>query len=70
MPLAKRILLTRVLKPDFPNCDVFLPEFQGDERWKQASHEELEEWIGGDVPRGEQEEKGVKYVFQMWTWVG
>jgi len=69
--IADRVLLTRILEPAFPDCDVFLPEIRnvdgGNAGWMQASHEELEEWVGGEVPRGNQEEKGVQYEFQMWT---
>jgi len=34
--------------------------------WKQTSHAELVNWVGFDVPEGEQEEQGVRYEFQMW----
>lgn len=43
-----------------------MPEFITDE-WKQASHQELQEWVGVEVPSGVQEENGVNYEFQMWT---
>ena len=68
-----RILLTRILSPAFDDCDVFFPEFReargsdGKSLWSQASHEELEAWVGGAVPKGTQQEKGVEYEFQMWT---
>jgi len=64
-----RILLTRIVEPAFDECDVFLPEFREDasQAWREAPHEELTEWAGFDVPEGIQEEKGVKYVFQMWV---
>ena len=68
-----RILLTRVLSPSFEDCDVFMPEFRdlksekGSLLWERAEHNELEEWVGGEVPSGVQEENGVKYEFQMWT---
>ena len=69
-----RILLTRILSPSFEDCDVFMPNFQGSDftneesiPWKKASHGELQEWVGFEVPEGVQEEKGVKYEFQMWT---
>ncbi|KAG8814570.1 dihydrofolate reductase [Serendipita sp. 399] len=35
--------------------------------WRRASHQELSDWAGFQVPEGVQEEKGVKYVFQMWV---
>ena len=67
-----RILLTRILSPDFEACDVFMPDFlagsEGDSQpWRQASHEELQEWVGSDVAAGTQEENGVQYEFQMWV---
>ena len=67
-----RVLLTRVLSPAFEECDVFMPDFVADgERagkpWRQASHEELQEWAGFEVAAGTQEENGVQYEFQMWV---
>ncbi|RPD62899.1 dihydrofolate reductase [Lentinus tigrinus ALCF2SS1-7] len=67
-----RVLLTRVLSPAFEECDVFMPDFIADgERegkpWRQASHEELQEWAGFEVAAGTQEENGVQYEFQMWV---
>ncbi|KAH6917405.1 dihydrofolate reductase [Coprinopsis sp. MPI-PUGE-AT-0042] len=65
-PYVDRILITRILEPEF-ECDVFMPEFNQDEKsWTQSSHAELQAWVGIDVPEGVQEEKGVKYEFQMW----
>jgi dihydrofolate reductase len=75
-PYVDRILLTRVVAPEFEDCDVFMPEFRGPEfqgsleragKWVQASHAELREWVEVDVVEGVQEENGVKYEFQMWT---
>ncbi|KAF5313180.1 hypothetical protein D9619_003285 [Psilocybe cf. subviscida] len=72
-PCVDRILLTRILSPAFDNCDVFMPDFLDPgtpgERggWTQASHAELEEWVGFTVPQGTQEEDGVQYEFQMWV---
>ncbi len=69
-----RILLTRIVSPAFEDCDVFMPDFQNKdfadgagESWKRSSHNDLQEWVGFGVPEGIQEEKGVKYEFQMWT---
>ncbi|EIW64632.1 dihydrofolate reductase [Trametes versicolor FP-101664 SS1] len=69
-----RILLTRVLSPAFEDCDVFFPDFLaenstevGQSGWRRASHKELKEWAGFDVPEGVQEENGVQYEFQMWV---
>ena len=67
--VVDRILLTRILSPDF-ECDVFMPDFLGEgkekEKWNRVTHEELEGWLGFGVPKGEQEENGVRYEFQMW----
>lgn len=60
-----RILLTRVLKQI--DCDTFLADFTSDSAWRQASHDELCEWVGWDVPEGEVEEKGIKYRYEMWV---
>lgn len=61
-----RILLTRVLEPAFEDCDVFMPAFEKEGHWHRASHAELIQWVGHDVPEGELTENGVKYEFQMW----
>ncbi|KAH8835293.1 dihydrofolate reductase [Flagelloscypha sp. PMI_526] len=66
-----RILLTRILSPDFEECDVFLPDELREtglkNAWTKAAHDQFVEWAGVEVPEGVQEEKGVKYEFQMWT---
>ncbi|KAI0603044.1 dihydrofolate reductase-like domain-containing protein [Biscogniauxia sp. FL1348] len=60
---ATRILLTRVMT-DF-QCDTYFPlELSG--RWVKKSKEELDRWVGEDVPGGLQVENGVEYEFQMW----
>jgi dihydrofolate reductase len=64
---VNRILLTRVLSPAFEDCDTFLADFEKTGEWERASHEELQAWVGFDVPKGLQEEKGVQYEFQMWS---
>ncbi|GAA5840137.1 hypothetical protein JCM3766R1_004107 [Sporobolomyces carnicolor] len=59
-----RILLTRVLT-DFTDCDTFLHPFDRPQpassgsvvEWKRASDEELDEWVGWQVPRGVQSER-------------
>ncbi|KAL1740018.1 dihydrofolate reductase-like domain-containing protein [Schizophyllum fasciatum] len=66
-PFVDRILITRVLDPAFNECDAYFPDIAVCEEWRQAPHDELEGWLGFDVPRGVQEEKGVKYEFQMWV---
>ncbi|KAH9944346.1 dihydrofolate reductase [Epithele typhae] len=67
-----RVLLTRILAPAFEGCDVFMPDFVttsecAEQPWHQASHEELQEWVGFEVAAGVQEENGVQYEFQMWV---
>lgn len=71
---AKRVLLTRV-KDDF-ECDVFFPlrlgEGEGGDGgegkggWARRSKQELDDWVGEQVPEGEQEEGGTRYEFEMW----
>jgi len=67
-----RILITRILSPDFEQCDVFMPNFLGKDtekeggKWTRASHDGLKEWLDSDVPEEVQEENGVKYEYQMW----
>ncbi|KIY64829.1 hypothetical protein CYLTODRAFT_357910, partial [Cylindrobasidium torrendii FP15055 ss-10] len=68
--LVDRILLTRVLSPDL-DCDTFMADFTtSNPVWKRATHRSLSEWVGFDVPEGVQEEKGIKYEFQMWVRAG
>ena len=65
-PLVDRILLTRV-STDF-DCDTFLFDFSSQKDvWRLASHAELVEWVGWDVPQGEIEEKGTRYRYEMWV---
>ncbi|GAA6007770.1 hypothetical protein JCM10207_004868 [Rhodosporidiobolus poonsookiae] len=79
--LADRILLTRVLT-EYPDCDTFLHDFssdvdsEGKKVWRQASHQELRNWAGWEVPEGKQverdrmvkeEERMVEYEYQMWV---
>ena len=71
--LLDRILLTRIISPAFEQCDVFMPDFLGDQSqkegsaWLKASHAELQAWTEFEVPEGVQEENGVQYEFQMWV---
>ncbi|GAA5997742.1 dihydrofolate reductase [Rhodotorula paludigena] len=79
--IVDRVLLTRLFT-EYPDCDTFLHDFAGDagvggkRAWRQASHGELRDWAGWDVPEGRQveqdkmvkgEEKLVEYEFQMWV---
>ncbi|KAF8905562.1 dihydrofolate reductase-like domain-containing protein [Gymnopilus junonius] len=69
-PGVDRVLLTRILYPDFNECDVFMPDFLKEDtttEWRRSNHAALQEWVGFEVPEGEQEENGVKYEFQMWV---
>ena len=69
IPLAERILLTRIVEPAFEECDVFMPDFIGGEgggEWARAPHDALCDWVGFEVPSGVREERGVKYEFEMW----
>lgn len=70
--VSKRILLTRVLSPEF-ECDTFFPlelkeegEASGSEEWVRKSKEELDQFVGEEVPEGLQVENGTEYEFQMW----
>ena len=69
LPLAERVLLTRITEPSFEDCDVFMPDFVGDVgggEWSRAPHEALCAWVGFEVPSGVEEERGVKYEYEMW----
>lgn len=66
--LCRRVLLTRILSD--VECDTFLHPFPFQEPlggpWRRESHDALCEWIGFAVPE-ENEEKGLKYRYEMWT---
>ena len=68
-PGLDRILLTRVLSPEFKECDTFFQDIckEKSEEWTRSTHAALQDWVGFEVAEGEQEEKGVKYEFQMWV---
>ena len=70
LPRAERVLLTRIIEPSFEGCDVFMPDFIGGGggagEWTRAPHEALSAWVEFEVARGVQEERGVKYEFEMW----
>lgn len=63
---TKRILVTKILS-DF-DCDTFFPiSLPGDGgQWTKKGKEELDAWVGEHVAPGEQEENGIKYVFEMY----
>jgi dihydrofolate reductase len=67
LPLAERVLLTRIVEPSFEGCDVFMPGFiGGGGKWSRAPHDALCAWVEFEVPEGVQEERGVKYEYEMW----
>jgi dihydrofolate reductase len=73
LPHAERVLLTRIIEPSFEECDVFMPDFiggAGGGEWSRAPHEALCAWVGFEVPRGVEEERGVKYEYEMWIRTG
>ncbi|KAJ4292309.1 hypothetical protein N0V88_005941 [Collariella sp. IMI 366227] len=51
---ARRVLLTRV-RSEF-ECDTFFPlrleEGKEGTRWRRAGQEEMDKWVGEEVPRG------------------
>ncbi|KKA28125.1 hypothetical protein TD95_000990 [Thielaviopsis punctulata] len=66
---ARRVLLTAVAG-EF-ECDTVFPlglvgDGTVDGGWMRRSAGELDAWVGEEVVKGEQEENGVKYEFQMW----
>ncbi|KFY41150.1 hypothetical protein V494_03158 [Pseudogymnoascus sp. VKM F-4513 (FW-928)] len=63
---TRRILLTKILS-DF-DCDTFFPiSLPGDDgQWTKQGKEELDAWVGEIVAPGEQEENGIKYVYEMY----
>lgn len=65
-PLVDRVLLTRVTSPEF-ECDTHLHPFTEEDKWEQASHDQLSEYVGFDVPSGIQTEKDVTYRYEMWV---
>jgi len=67
LPLAERVLLTRIIEPSFEGCDVFMPDFiGGGGGWSRTPHDALCAWVEFEVPEGVQEERGVKYEYEMW----
>ncbi|KAK4157985.1 dihydrofolate reductase-like domain-containing protein [Chaetomidium leptoderma] len=68
---ARRVLLTRV-RSGF-ECDTFFPlklvegaEDGAEEGWRRMGQEEMDAWVGEEVPRGVQVENGTEYEFEMW----
>ena len=68
--ISKRILLTRVMSPEF-ECDTFFDlqlkeDANEGAKWARKSKQELDEFVGEEVPEGVQVENGTEYEFQMW----
>jgi dihydrofolate reductase len=65
---ARRILMTKVLT-DF-ECDTDFPlslhQDPAPSDWVLKSKEELDRWVGEEVPAGTQVENSTSYEFQMW----
>jgi len=57
------ILLTRVYR--YFECDTFFPEID-EQIFSLASHEELEEVVGEQVPKGRQIENGLEFEFLLY----
>jgi len=73
LPETRRIVLTRVRKEEGEfECDAFFPvrldaqENGGSREWRRVSQEEMDAWVGEEVPRGVQREAGAEYEFEMW----
>ncbi|CAG8600176.1 9937_t:CDS:2, partial [Funneliformis caledonium] len=62
-PNCVYILLTRIYK-DF-ECDTFFPEID-EQVFSLATHEELEEVVGEQVPKGRQVDNGLEYEFLLY----
>ncbi|CAG8709480.1 32982_t:CDS:2, partial [Racocetra persica] len=63
LPLCEYILLTKVYK-NF-NCDAFFPKID-ENLYELASHDELVNFTGDDVPKGRQVEGDTEYEFLMY----
>ena len=61
---CERILFTEVHGE--AETDVYFPVEFRTRGWKRASHEELQDFVGGDVVKGNIEEGDLAYEFQMW----
>ncbi|CAI2186360.1 16231_t:CDS:2, partial [Funneliformis geosporum] len=62
-PNCVYILLTRVYK--FFECDTFFPEIN-EKMFSLTTHEELEEVVGEQVPKGRQVDNGMEYEFLLY----
>ncbi|CAG8648876.1 2932_t:CDS:2 [Dentiscutata heterogama] len=62
-PLCEYILITKVYK-NF-NCDAFFPKID-ENLYELASHDELVNFTGDDVPKGRQLDGDIEYEFLMY----
>jgi dihydrofolate reductase len=64
-----RILLTRIISPEYKECDTFFPDIlkENSEEWTRSTHAAFQDWVGFEVPEGKQEENGIIYEFEMWV---
>ncbi|RIB12986.1 dihydrofolate reductase-like domain-containing protein [Gigaspora rosea] len=62
-PLCEYILITKVYK-NF-NCETFFPKID-ENIYELASHDELVNFVGNDVPKGRQVEGDIEYEFLMY----
>lgn len=66
MESCDRILFTEV-KADVETDVDFPVDFREDQKWKRKSHETLEDFVGGDVLKGDIVEGDLSYEFQLWV---
>lgn len=64
MPETKTLLITRIQSDH--ECDVFLDVKLQDRMWTKCDKENLNRYVGEEVPEGLQEEAGTQYVFEMY----
>lgn len=65
IPYATRLFITRIKQPSFEEADVKFTDFN-DKEWRRCTHEDFEAHVGFEVQRGNIEENGVVYEFQMY----
>lgn len=65
MPSCNRILFTEV-KAEVETDVDFPVDFRRDQAWIRKTHEELEQFVGGDVHKGDIVEGDLSYEFQLW----
>lgn len=65
IPYASKVFMTRVKSPSFEEADVKFPELR-DNEWRRCAHEDFEKYVGFEVQKGDIEENGIIYEFQMY----